>query len=257
MMPSDNEALQLYLNRVRPAYCQLFNLAHAITGNCERAEYALQFAMTDYWAACNAPGMHHGFREGLHNSLIHAAVRDALSAKTAPVEFTWNGLNADDADTDPMRRIAAAESLETRRILVLRYGCGFSPNKIARLMQTDARRIITLLRRFEARARRKLEIADFKRFDSLISRTIRNELALPNAYLPDMGNMFRSVMADANNIARPNRLPSRIARAIVAVILAALCMLIFWFAAVLMQPAVIVDDNSAQIEAEFSEEDPA
>ena len=53
----DNDALQLYLNRVRPVYVQLFNLAHAITGSCDRAEYALQYALTDYWASGSASGM--------------------------------------------------------------------------------------------------------------------------------------------------------------------------------------------------------
>lgn len=247
----DNDALQLYLNRVRPVYVQLFNLAHAITGNCDRAEYALQYALTDYWAAGNASGMHHGFREGLRNTLIHAAVRDALSAKNDPAEFTWNGLAGDVPGTqaDPMRRITAAEPIETRRILVLRYGCGFAPNRIARLMQTDANRVQTLLRRFEARTRRRLALSDSKRFHSLLMQTVRGDLALPNAYVPEIGNIFRSFMADADSILRPNRLPSRILHAIVAVIMAVVCMLVFWFAAVLMQPAAIVNDSSTQVDA--------
>ena len=251
----DNDALQLYLNRVRPVYVQLFNLAHAITGSCDRAEYALQYALTDYWAAGSAPGMRHGFREGLRNTLIHAAVRDALAARNDRPEFTWNGLTSEapEAEPDPMRRITAGEPVETRRILVLRYGCGFAPNRIARLMQTDVGRVLTLLRRFEARARRKLALSDSKRFHSLIAQTVRSDLALPNAYVPDMGNVFRSFMADADSILRPNRLPARILHAIVAVIMAVVCMLVFWFAAVLMQPAAIVNDGGTQVETAADE----
>ena len=247
----ENDALQLYLNRVRPVYVQLFNLAHAITGNCDRAEYALQYALTDYWAASSASGKHHGFREGLRNTLIHAAVRDALSIKNDRPEFTWNGLagEASEAEPDSMRRITAGESIETRRILVLRYGCGFAPNRIARLMQLDTNRVLTLLRRFEARARRRLALSDSKRFHSLITQTVRGDLSLPNAYVPEIGNVFRSFMADADSILRPNRLPSRILHAIVAVIMAVVCMLVFWFAAVLMQPAAIVSDGNIQAEA--------
>ena len=247
MARSDAEDLQLFLSRVRPIYHQLFNIAHAITGSCELAEYSLQYALMDYWNASG--GSHHGFREGLRNTLIHAAVRDALAARNDRPEFTWNGLTSEapEAEPDPMRRITAGEPVETRRILVLRYGCGFAPNRIARLMQTDVGRVLTLLRRFEARARRKLALSDSKRFHSLIAQTVRSDLALPNAYVPDMGNVFRSFMADADSILRPNRLPARILHAIVAVIMAVVCMLVFWFAAVLMQPAAIVDDGDTQV----------
>ena len=81
MARSESEDFQLYFSRVRPIYHQLFNLAHAITGNCEQAEYCLQYAMLDCWAAGDASASRHGFREGLRRS--SRATRKRSSTGTA------------------------------------------------------------------------------------------------------------------------------------------------------------------------------
>ena len=64
------------------------------------------------------------------------------------------------------------------------------------------------------------------------------------------GNAVATMMsehADAATIARPNRLPARILRAVLAVILAVFCIVAFWFTAVLMQPTVL-ETPASQIE---------
>lgn len=249
MMQADNDALRIYLNRVRPHYIHLFNLAHAITGNCERAEYALQYAVTDFWAVCSTSGGHHNFREGLRSTLIKTAVKDVLSEKNTAAEFTWNGLCADGiSENEPVRRILSAESTELRRIIVLRCGCALPAAKIARILRTDPNRIATLIRRFEARAMRKLNGIDRRKFEWLLARCVDNELAQPNAFLPEMGNVFRTFLAEAVSVSRTNRLSTRIVRAAIITALAAICMLVFWLAAVLMQPPVIVEENPGPAE---------
>lgn len=232
------EEYQLYFSRLRPIYAQLFNMAHAITGNCDQAEYCLQYALTDCWALGCAAASHHGFREDLRNMVVRVACKSALSHEGAQAEFDWDGLQIADTDSLLPRQIAQ-EPMENRRILALRYGCGLSARRIAQLCGTDARRIQTQLRRFEARVRHRLPPAQRRRCESLISRSVRSQLALPSPQAPELGKVFRAFQADAASINRPSRLPVRILHGALAVLLGILCVAAFWLAAVLLQPPAL------------------
>jgi len=234
MARSESEDFQLYLSRVRPIYHQLFNMAHAITGNCDLAEYSLQYAMMDFWAA---GGAQHGFREGLRNTLIQAAMRTADST----AEFTWNALAYEGSDENPdvIRQLIAQESIELRRALALKYGCGCSMRRIGRIMGIEPKRVQTALSRFEARTRRKLDANLRRRFDGLMYHAVKADFNQASPLTPDMGNVFRTFQADAAAMTRPSKLPARILRGILAAILALICVAGFWLAAILMQPPVL------------------
>lgn len=236
------EEFQLYFTRIRPIYHQLFNIAHAITGNCDQAEYCLQYAMLDCWSAGDANASHHGFREGLRSSVTRAALKC-----TASGEYDWNGLQTDPDSDDPLVKLIAQEPAELQRLIALRYGCSLSPRRIAKAVDLDLNRVQTLLSRFEARTRRRLSGGDRRRFDVLVVRTVRSQLNQANHMAPEMGSIFRTFQADAASIARPSRLPARILRAVLAVILAIFCVVAFWFTAVLMQPAVL-EKPAVQVE---------
>jgi len=234
MARSEVEDFQLYFNRIRPVYHQLFNIAHAITGNCEQAEYCLQYAMLDCWSTGDSNASHHGFREGLRTSVTRAALKS-----TAAQEFDWNGLLAEPGNSDPLLAIISQESAEVRRVLTLRHGCGLPVQRIARITGSDVSRVQTILRRFEARTRRKLSTLDRRRYDLLIMRSIRSQLSHPSPLAPEMGSVFRTFQADAQAISRPSRLPTRILRVVCGAVLAVICVLAFWFTAVLLQPPVL------------------
>lgn len=236
------EEFQLYFTRIRPIYHQLFNIAHAITGNCDQAEYCLQYAMLDCWSAGDANASHHGFREGLRSSVTRAALKCTTSG-----EYDWNGLQTDPDSDDPLVKLIAQEPAELQRLIALRYGCSLSPRRIAKAVDLDLNRVQTLLSRFEARTRRRLSGGDRRRFDVLVVRTVRSQLNQANHMAPEMGSIFRTFQADAASIARPSRLPARILRAVLAVILAIFCVVAFWFTAVLMQPAVL-EKPAVQVE---------
>ena len=228
------EEFQLYFSRIRPIYYQLFNIAHAITGNCDQAEYCLQYAMLDCWSSGDANASHHGFREGLRSSVTRAALKSVVGG-----EYDWKGLQSDPDNDDPLVKLIAQEPIELQRLIALRYGCGLSPRRIAKVVDWELNRVQTLLNRFEARTRRRLSGGDRRRFDLLVVRTVRSLLNQTNPMAPEMGSVFRTFQADAATIARPNRLPARILRAVLAVILAVFCIVAFWLTAVLMQPAVL------------------
>ena len=237
----ESEDFQLYFSRIRPIYHQLFGIAHAITGNCEQAEYALQYAMLDCWSAGDHNASHHGFREGLRSGVIRAAL------KTEEGECDWPGLNISPDSDDPILQAMAQESTETQRMLALRWGCGLSPRRIARILDVEGERVRTLLHRFDARTRRRLSPADRRRYDLRITRAMRSQLGQPSPMVPDMGGVLRTFQADAAEVARPSRLPARILRALCMALLAVFCILAFWLMTVLMQP-VALETPGSQIE---------
>ena len=236
MARSEQDDFQLYFSRLRPICHQLFNLAHAITGSSEQAEYCLQYAMLDCWAAGDASASRHGFREGLRSSAMHTALR---IAGTEDVEYDWDGLTAGEGEIDPLLNLIAQEPAELRRILALRYGCSLSPRRIAKLVDADASRVQSLLKRFDARIRHKLSAGDRRRVESLLTQAIRGRMSQPGPLSPEMNSVFRTFQADAASISRPGRLPARILRGVLAAVLAVMCIVAFWLAAVLMQPAVM------------------
>lgn len=237
MSQTETELLQSYLNRVRPIYHQLFNLAHALTGSADAAEYCLQCALLQGWTAGEEAGSRHGFRELMRREVMRAGL------KNVAVELDWDGLN-DPAEDDGMQQAVALESVDMRRILALHCGCRLSARQIARVCGMDVRRVKAMLRRFEARARRKLGAAG-KPMDAQISRAVRSMLAQPGEIAPDMLSVFRSFQTDAGAAQRPSRLPGRIVRAVLAVLMALLCAGAFWFAAVLLQPPVM-EESAAE-----------
>lgn len=240
MARSEAEEFQLFAGRVQPIYHQLFNLAHAITGNCDQAEYALQAAMLDCWIRGDAAASRHAFRESLRSSVIHSALRAGQKG-----EMDWNGLNICAEDGDALSLCIAQEGAELRRLLALRYGCGLSPRRIARLIGQDTSRVQNLIARFDARNRRKLPAHERRFYDRHIVRAVRSLLLQPYPQAPEMGSVLRTLQADAADAPAPNRLPARIVHHLLLALVALFCIIAFWLIAVLMQPAVLQAPNEA------------
>jgi len=239
----DNEDFQLYYSRFKPLYHQLFNIAHAITGSAANAEYSIQYALLNCWDGGDAG--RHGLREALKRSVIRAALKNIDTDAC-----DWDGLHAVQEDPDVLHRMIGQESPEMRRILALKYGCGLPLGRIARLMDTDAGRVKQLIERFEARTRRRLEASDRRKYDILLHQSMRSFFAAPSPLAPEAGSVFRSFQADAAGIAKPSRLPMRIAQWVFTALLAIACIVAFWFAAVLIQPPVL--EEAPQIAVEES-----
>lgn len=235
----DREEFHFYLGRVKPLYHQLFNTAHALTGNAAQAEYCLQYALLDCWKS--GESSRHALRDALKRSLLRAAWKCAAS--DAP---DWDALQAPADDPDAMRRLISQESNETRRVLALKHGCGLSAGRIAKLIELDANRVRQLLDRFEARARRRLTPAERKKYDFLLQRAIRSFFSEPSPLAPEMNGVFRSFQADAAEVAQPGKLPARIVKWFFAALLALICIAAFWLTAVLVQPPVLEEAPQAE-----------
>lgn len=232
MQQKEMQGLEQYLSRIRPIYPYLFNLAHAVTGSCESAQYALQCAMLQGWTADEDSAGHHGFREAMRRLVIHAAL------KAEAAEQDWEGLPLF-GEGDPVSRLIAQEPVEMQRILALHGACGLSHRRIACICGMDAKRVGGMLRRFEARMRRRLPGTSGQRVDRRINHAVRAAMQQLCPGAPDMGAVLRSFQADAASTVRPSRLPVRIAQGVIAAVLTIVCMAAFWLAAVLLQPPVM------------------
>ena len=227
-----NEDFQLYFGRVRPVYHQLFNMAHAITGNAAQAEYCLQYALLDCWKG--GESSHRGLRDALKRSVVRAAVKNTVADAA-----DWDALQASLDDPDALRRMIAQENIETRRILALKYGCGLGSARIAKLTGVETARVKLIIDRFEARTRRKLNPSERRKYDVLIHRSIRSFFAEASPLAPEINSVFRVFQADAADISKPGKLPKRIVKWIFAFLLAAICIVVFWLIAVLIQQPVL------------------
>lgn len=238
---SEAEEFQIFAGRIRPIYHTLFNTAHAVTDNCEQAEYALQSAMLDAWSAGDAAASRHGFREGMRERVLRAALRAGEGG-----EADWKGFAASVDNADLLACAVLQENTDIQRLLALHYGCSLSPRRISRLTGQDMRRIRSILRRFDARTRRKLSERERRRYDVLISRTVKNLLFQPTAQAPEMSSVLRTFQADAAEVAPSSHLPLRIIRSVVLAIVALVCIFAFWLIAVLIQPAVLEVPTAAE-----------
>lgn len=232
-MQHNPDALRAFFGRVTPAIPELFNMAYAICGNFDMAEYALGCTLMEAWNGDTHGGM--GFREGLRNSLRRLACEAALGERGSASEMTWDGLCRE--SDDPVLKLLAGESVETRRAVALRYGCSLPVSRIARLTGLSQARVKELLGRFERAAARRLPPQERRRAEQRLTKTIRREFDLAGEDMPSPGLIFRAFEAEASETRRPRHLTRRIIRRLLAGLLAVLCALLFWLAAVLIQPA--------------------
>ena len=227
MTEQTSEALRAWFRRVEPIYPELFNIAHVVCGNYDRAEYALGSAILDVWEQSADGGM--GFREKLRAAAREEALREAET----DAEFTWPGFP--EASPDPLIRQAARERIETQRILMLRHGVGLSVGRIARLTGVGKAQAREALDRFEARARRGLTGQERSRFDALFARAAKRELNSKSG-IPHPAAVYRGFEAEASQAQVPEKRLGRFAYLVLVVLMALVCALLFWLFAVLVQP---------------------
>ena len=235
------EALREYFNRVSYAVPELFNMAYAICGSRELAEFSLQYTLTEGWLGESHGGM--GFREGLRNTVRKVAYEEAVEANKKSPEVTWDGLQ--EPDSDPVLHALAREDTDTRRLAALRYGCSLSVGRIARLTNSTAGQVRRDLEQLERNVSRRLPAAQRRKVEALLTRAVRRSFAEPSRDMPSMGAIYRSFEAEATENRRSSHLAARIIRWVIAAVVVVLCMLIFWLAAVLIQGPVLEETIEA------------
>lgn len=234
-MRQATEELRVYFARIRPLCRELFGMAHAICGNYELAEYAMQRAILEGFHRTGRSKSRIGIRENMRGLVRRIAYEQTLLIDDA--ELTWDGFQADKIDgagEDQVLRLAASEEVDVRRMLVLRYGCQMRVREIAHLVGASPKQVSSALDRFERRLGRRLAARQHMRVEAMISRSAREALSRePNA--PDAGAVFRSFEAEASQPEGRPRVALRALNGVLAIVLALVCVVIFWVVAVLIQ----------------------
>ena len=255
MNNSTTEELQLYFARIKPIYREMFGMAHAICGNYESAEYVLQQVVLEGWTRHDRIRRRVGFREGMRAALKRAAVQEALKPRQEEQEQTWNGLVPDAMDDvmddglgvpeDALVLHAVhGESLEMRRMLMMRHGCGLRPQTIAKVMGATAEQVQDQLERFETRLRHSLPARLRRHCETILARVIRDDLVQGGGNVPDPGTVYRTFEVEASQARSPRKYISRAVSIVVFAVLALLCAMVFWLVAVLMQAPQIESANA-------------
>ena len=226
-------ALRAWFRRAEPICPELFNTAHAVCGSYEQAESALRNALVEVWLQSAEGGI--GLRERLRGVLLEEALRLAREDDT-DAEFDWPGLR--DGEDDPFLRLAVRENVDTQRLLMLRYGVGLSPSRIAAVTDLSGGQVRAALNRFEARSRRKLTRQQRARFDASMERALRGQLASREG-IPHPAAVYRAFEAEASNLQFSEHRISRVFYRLLVVALALVCAALFWLFAILVQPTVM------------------
>ncbi len=231
------DQLRVYFSRVKPVYRELFNMAHAICGNYELAEYAVQRALLTCFFKDGLLKSRVGFRENLRAAVRRASYEQTLLMED--VEIAWDGFREDAIDGakgDPVLEMATLEDVDTRRILMLRHGCGLRPGQIAKIARRTPQQVREILDRFERRLKRRLPARERARADASIVRSARGWLAEQASGVPEAGAVYRGFEAEVMETGGPKRAASRALATVVAGILALFCAAIFWATMVLLHP---------------------
>ena len=235
------DELRTFFTRVRPYYRELFNMAHAVCGNYEVAEYAVQSAMLEVFRR-GTPRSRAGLRETLRAQTRSMALEQARLIDDA--ELTWDGFRADaieGAGGDLVLQAASLETLEDRRALLLRYGCGLRARDIALLLDAPAAQVATALTRFTRRLKRRLPPREQPRAERAIARSARAWLERQRAGVPDAGAVYRSMEAELMEAGAPAHRVSRVLGRVVTVVIAIFLAALFWLLMVLIQPPRLED----------------
>lgn len=242
-MNQQTEEMRLYFNRVRPMCRELFAMAFAICADYDGAEYALQRVILSGWQGGRRLRSKRGFRESLRAEMR----RVALTRVQNDMESDWDQFGADpleDAAADPILRSIQSEDADTRRVIMLKYGCSLSGGQIARAMGMPAGHADQLLSRFLRRIKRRLDSGERGRLDSRLRDVCQRQLAEGGAEMPDMGALYRNFEAEAAaNYSPVGHFAGRAAAFIAAVALLIALGCVAWGVSAIIRPAQIEESG--------------
>lgn len=243
-MNDRTDELRLYFARVKPVYAELFGMAHAITGNYDRAEYCLQRAILEGFLSRRRFRSARGFRESLRADMRRIALPEVKTSRELTFDaFLESALTGPSPDS--MRRLIEQEDAAMRRLILLRYGCGLNARGIARVLGMTARQADTLITRFERRVKRRLEPAQRLHVDTRLQDIAREELL--SGASPDVGAVYRTFEAEASGTIKPVSIVSKFALRLLYVAALLLIALFVWLIAAVIRP-VVLENNGLKME---------
>ncbi len=156
-----------FIERVRPAYDELFQCAYVLTGNLELAEYVLRSALL---AAYLRRGEWHermSFHEGIAYALRAVALTELKRIRAVGgYELDWALPSGPDLTPEEAALFARVEreSPRTQRLMLMLYGCAMKVSQTAQALSMSPpavreaqRRLLSRLTRARRRGGRARE----------------------------------------------------------------------------------------------------
>lgn len=232
-----------YIQKVLNKWQSVYRMAHAATGSSELAEVVLQEALLSAYVHMDEMSM----RENMRRAVSDAALAHVKAAKKARhLELDWNGfverpeaLSEQDA---LLWEFMSEQSLEVKRIVMLKYALRWSPRQIADVMDMHTGKVKEAYARAMAQLQRRdgpsTAVARNMRispFDRAMNRIIRLELARTGSDLPDVGTVMQMFEQDAAAVRRPNMTARKLTGGVVRMGVALMVALVFYMGALMAQ----------------------
>ena len=229
------QALQGYFNRVLPLLPELYNIAYAITGSAELAEYALEAALMEGWSGGVRKGA--GFRESMKSAVKRIAISETSKQKNVR-DLDWDAI-CDNPQTPLLKRLTLQE-IALQRVAALRFGCELKPRMLSKITGMTRGQISEALGRIQSVA---AQGASSTRPEAALGREIRKAFARSRADMPPAETIFRAFQAEATTVRVSNHWFSHTVSRVILALLVLIAAVVFWLTAVLIQP-----DGGAMLE---------
>lgn len=237
-----------FIERVRPAYDELFQCAYVLTGNLELAEYVLRSALLEAYLRRGEWRERMSFREGIAFALSAVALTE-LKRIRAIGGFEMDWALPENANLSPeetaLRDRVERESIRTQRLTLLLYGCAMKPSQAAQALSMSVPGIREAQRRLLSRMQRSLHLGR-REMESRMEALSEKLLASPCPDAPACGEMLRAFERDAQGQTSRKTSASRVVGLSFLIAGALLCALLFWLLTVLLEPQTARSPAAAQ-----------
>ncbi len=230
-----------FIERVRPAYDELFQCAYALTGNLDLAEYVLRSALLEAYLRRGEWRERMSFHEGIAYALRAVALAELKRIRAVGgYELDWvlpSGASLTPEEATLLGRVER-ESPRTQRLMLMTYGCAMKITQTAQVLSMSVpgvreaqRRLLSRLTRSTRLGRREMEA----RLEALSEKL----LVTPCPDAPACGQMLRAFERDAQGQTGRKASAGRVVGMTFLISGALLCALLFWLLTVLMEPRAV------------------
>lgn len=233
-MGREQNEVQKFIRSVRPSARYFYRAAYAITADRQMAEYVLGSALIDAYLRGGSPGGSLGFRDSVLAVIREKALRELAHEKS---ENDWDGLCADPEGGDRLNALLVRESLETQRMMTLRFGCAMTVKEIAGVMKLPVDQVRDELNRCQLHIERILsnEKLPCRPFDRLAMRSIRRAMNRERDDQIDVSYILHSFETELAGRRRPRRILMKIVKWTLFALIAFMCAAMAWLVAVLLE----------------------
>ena len=237
-----------FVERVRPAYNELFQCAYTLTGNLELSEYVLRSALLEAFLRRGEWRERMSFHEGVAYALRAVALTELKRIRgVGGYELDWSLPEGADLTPDEaaIRERLSRESIRTQRLTLLLYGCAMKPSQAAQALTLSVPGVREAQRRLLARFQRAAHLGR-REMEGHLESLSEKLLLAPCPDAPDCGALLRAFERDAQSQTARRASAGHLAGMTFLVVGAILCAILFWLLTVLLEPRATTQPSASQ-----------